>query len=215
MFMKKLFVLVISILISEITFSQTCPTLNIEPYIKTVTEGDTVFFTSDIKFLESNVVYKWTISSGSIISGAGTARIYVTTKGVLENSITATLEVTGLPVGCPNKASASIEILPSAQLLVKGTFTNGAELKKAVQRFIASADFKNAEEGDIAFIYLYKSTKTKQDEFETYKKAIADAFTYNKVSVDKYKIVEGGTKRLNFYEMYLMTNGGSEPKPTE
>lgn len=213
--MKNIFVVLMSLLLATISNAQNCPTIKVEPYINAITEGDTIFFTCDIKFLESNVTYKWTISSGEIVSGAGTARIYVSSKGVSENKITATVEITGLPTGCPSKASASIDITSAAQLIVKGSFTSGAELKKAVQRFIAAADFKNAEDGDIAFIYLYKSSKTKQDDFDTYKQAIVDAFAYNKILPNQYKIVEGGNKKLNFYEMYLITSGGSEPKPTE
>ena len=51
-----------------------------------------------------NVAYQWSISEGEIADGQGTANIAIRTKPS-QSSLTATIEIKGLPKECPNVAS--------------------------------------------------------------------------------------------------------------
>jgi hypothetical protein len=52
--------------------------------------------------------FNWTVSAGKITNGQGTTLITVDITGAGGQSITATVEVGGIPDGCGNKASCSI-----------------------------------------------------------------------------------------------------------
>jgi hypothetical protein len=211
--MKKL-IIAISLFISSFVKAQDCPGISVFPYSDEITAGDTLIITCVAKFIKTDVTYNWTISAGTIISGQGTARILVNTKEASGMFITATVEIKGLPAKCPNVASASAEVIPGAQLAVKGTFTNGQELKNAVQQFIAATGFKDTANTGTAFIYLYKAPNTTESAFNIFKQAIITAFEYNKIPPGQYIIADGGTKNLASYEIYLLARGMKEPLPT-
>jgi hypothetical protein len=110
--------------------AQNCPGIAVYAYSDAITEGDTLIFTCKTENLTAIVKYNWTVSAGTIVSGQGTARIYVSTTEAAGLFITASVTLDGLPEKCSTTASASSEVLPAAQLAVKGSFTNGEELKK-------------------------------------------------------------------------------------
>src|SRR5207249_2530154 len=59
--------------------------------------------------------FRWTVSAGRIATGQGTSSI--TVMGFEGQAPTATVEVGGIPNGCPNQASCSIiiEAMPMAR----------------------------------------------------------------------------------------------------
>ncbi len=212
--MKKLLSLSIALFTLLIARAQNCPGILVQSPSYEVATGDTVVFIAITKNAPSNVTYNWTISAGTIISGQGTSVLKVETKDLDSIFVTATVELSGLPGKCVSRASSSVEIIPSAQLVVSGTFTNGQELKNAVQRFIAASGIKDPENAGTGFIFLYKNTTTTKSALEIFKAAIVSAFEYNKILSHQYKIVEGSNKKLSSYEMYLLQPGGKEPKPS-
>ena len=195
--------------------AQDCPGISVEPNSDEISSADTLVFTVVTKFLKVNVTYNWAISAGTIISGQGTARILVDTKEAAGMFITATVDLGGLPSNCTSAASYTVDVIPAAQLVVSGTFTNGQELKNAVQKFIAATSFKEAENTATAFIYLYKKPSTTESAYKIFKDAIISAFEYNKILPHQYKIADGGTKKLATYEMYLLNERAKEPGPSE
>lgn len=212
--MKKLLSLSTAILSLLFARAQNCPGISVESYSYEIAAGDTLVFIAGTKGAEVHVTYNWAISAGTIISGQGTAKIMVNTEGLGGMFVTATVQLGGLPAKCASTASSSVEVVPAAQLVVSGTFTNGQELKNAVQKFIAATSFKDGATIGTGFIYLYKKPSTAESAFKIFEDAIISAFEYNKILPHQYKIVDGGTKRLGFYEMYLLLPGGKEPKPS-
>ncbi len=212
--MKRITSILASFCGSLAIHAQNCPGISVFPYIDEITAGDTLIFTATTTNLKVNVSYHWAVSAGSIISGQGTARIYVNTKDASGMSITATVELGGLPEKCSTTASATSNVIPGAQLVVRGTFTNGQELKNAVQRFISASGFKDASNTGSCFIYLYHAPNTSGTAMDNYKQTIAGAFTFNKITPDQYKIVDGGKKGMNNYEFYYLVRGAKEPKPS-
>ena len=62
----------------------------------------------------NKLTFNWTVSAGKIISGQGTSSISVDTADIEGKTITATVEVGGIPDGCGNKASCSTPIADPA-----------------------------------------------------------------------------------------------------
>lgn len=71
-------------------------------------EGPNALFSANITSLSDNLSYNWSVSSGTIDSGQGTLQINV--AGSAGQSVTATLEVGGVPASCPGTASATVEL---------------------------------------------------------------------------------------------------------
>ena len=212
--MKKLISLSIAMFTFLATQAQNCPGISVESYSYEIAAGDTLVFIAGTKDAEVHVTYNWAINAGTIISGQGTAKIMVNTEGLGGMFVTATVQLKGLPAKCVSTASSSVEVIPAAQLVVSGTFTNGQELKNAVQKFITATSFKDSTLTGTGFIYLYKGATTSEPALQIFKNAIISAFDYNKVLPYQYKIVDGGNRKLAFYEMYLLQPRGKEPKPS-
>jgi hypothetical protein len=213
--MKKILISFVASFLLLVGKAQNCPGISVVPYTDELIASDTAIFTVVTTSLKVNVTYNWKVNTGVIVSGQGTARILVATEKAEGAFVTATVEVGGLPVGCGTVASASAELIDGAQLVVSGRFTNGQELKKAVQQFIASSNFKDPDNTATAFIYLYKSAVTTEEAMKIFKDAIIGAFEFNKIKPAQYKIVEGKAKKFATYEIYLLQRGAKEPKPTE
>jgi hypothetical protein len=88
-------------------YSQSCPQFS----VACPNSIDTSPVTFAVRFAVDNppggLTFKWTVSVGKIIGGQDTSSITVDTTGIEEKSITATVEVGGLPEGCGNIASCS------------------------------------------------------------------------------------------------------------
>ncbi len=69
-------------------------------------------YTVSIEGLGGNVspTYKWVTSAGTISSGEGTSSITVETTGISGLDLEATVEVGGLPEGCPKTASCATSV---------------------------------------------------------------------------------------------------------
>jgi hypothetical protein len=70
-------------------------------------EGASALFSANITSLYDNLTYNWTVSAGMIESGQGSLQISVATADA--KSVTASVEVGGIPAACPNVASGTVE----------------------------------------------------------------------------------------------------------
>lgn len=105
--MKQILILPLIIFATNLfLFAQDCPKIFIEGGGEVMT-GDTMFFKANIeKAAEfSNLEYVWKVSAGKISKGNGTPNIAVITDGLNQISLTATVEIKGLPENCSNTAS--------------------------------------------------------------------------------------------------------------
>ena len=92
---------------------RACPTLSVS-CPETLTKGVPVTFTVNVENAPDDVnpTYKWVVSAGTITSGQSTSSITVdTTELPAFKELTATVEVGGLPEGCPRSASCSVTLI--------------------------------------------------------------------------------------------------------
>ena len=86
-----------------------CPTLSVSGGGE-VNPGENLFFTATVTGgTAEDVTYNWTVSAGTIVSGQGTPSITVSTEGLENTTVTATVEIsgTGLCADCQRTASES------------------------------------------------------------------------------------------------------------
>lgn len=114
--MKRITLFLFMLICSKLLQAQpACPTVNVTgPASYTVAEGkDAVFNIAPFakEFEKSTYTYNWSISTGTITSGQGTKSIHVNTAGLKGQSLTVTVEVSGLPASCSNVSSTTIDII--------------------------------------------------------------------------------------------------------
>jgi hypothetical protein len=93
--------------------TRACPALAIS-CTESILPGVPATFTLTVKDAPGNakLTYNWAISAGTISSGQGTSSINVDTTGVAfaRGSVTATVDVAGLPEDCAGSASCVTEV---------------------------------------------------------------------------------------------------------
>ena len=107
--MKHIFSLMLMVyLLSVVAIGQVsdglCPKISVNGPAGVVLPGEAFKFRVTVTGLSSEPKYKWNISSGKILSGQGTIEIQVVTDQP-GASMTATVEIDGLPTNCSNIAS--------------------------------------------------------------------------------------------------------------
>lgn len=76
-----------------------------------VPEGTPITYNARLSDPSASVTYNWTVSAGSIIEGQGTSNITVSTASQGGKTITATVELGGIPPECqPRTSSASTDV---------------------------------------------------------------------------------------------------------
>ena len=109
--MKKL-IFLITLFISSafsVAAQSPCPTISVYGPDRLIPIGENMTFTSKIEGFDlSKVGYKWSVTGGKIVSGENTSVLTATLlPDMLGMTTTATVEISGLPAGCPYIASTS------------------------------------------------------------------------------------------------------------
>jgi hypothetical protein len=136
-----------------------CPTISISGPVggEPNSEG---FFTFDAEVsgtVPNGSTYNWTVSKGSIIAGQGTPTMKVVADWK-DGTLTATLEITGLPKACPNTASESTSpFCPTESILIDEFSVLISKLEK--ERFkSAVTEQKNNHHNQLYIIEYYNDT---------------------------------------------------------
>jgi hypothetical protein len=102
-----LFVLAVG---TQQAYSQSCPVVTVS--CPDADDASTLTFSAKVSGADPSVklTFDWTVSHLKITSGQGTTSINIDSTGFGGQTLTATIEVGGLPKGCENKASCSINV---------------------------------------------------------------------------------------------------------
>lgn len=86
-----------------------CPAVSIQCPTEVVKAGKPLTFSANVSGgdPELEITYNWSVSAGVIVSGQGTPTITVDTTRLAGNSVTATLELGGLPPECDRTESCT------------------------------------------------------------------------------------------------------------
>lgn len=87
---------------------EKCPSIEVTGPSTISSPGDTIEFRAGVTNYAhpEKLSYKWTVSLGDIVKGQGTSTIRVKKpEDRAGSNVTATVEISGLPAGCENRAS--------------------------------------------------------------------------------------------------------------
>lgn len=96
-------------------------------------------FKADVSGLEppAKLTFKWSVSTGEIISGQDSDVITVDLKRTTRRGLTVTVEVNGIPTGCPDEASESFLVIDGPVAIKKEEYgrISFRDEKKRLLRF--------------------------------------------------------------------------------
>jgi len=192
--------------------STVCPTVQVTGPAGIHGPGEPVKFTADVKGAGlREVEHKWKVSQGKIVDGQGTNAItMVYDRDANGTSITATVEVSGLPEGCPNGASEIITYcIPLVPILVaEGSIAVTSIDKVRLDKLAAELADRPDSQG---YLIEYFPPKTSQQAVDA---KIQLVIRHLKKSVDEARI----TIVTEFYEKpftryYIVPPGAENPAP--
>jgi hypothetical protein len=77
-----------------------------------VTEGDPVEFSASVGGATiKGILFNWSVSDGEIVFGQGTSSIRVSTTGIGDKEIVATVEFNGSAPECTRMAQAGVQVV--------------------------------------------------------------------------------------------------------
>jgi hypothetical protein len=189
----------------------TCPTISVTGPAGTVQPGDTMTFTANVSGgSQQNVTYNWTVSNGEIVSGQGTPVITVSTVGLVNTSITATVNVSLDPVcECPLSASETGIVADRPEPFVVEDFSgreNLDQIRARVDNFITNLQNTPGARG---VIYNYGTVR----EIERREAELRKAFQFRGYPVDNIEFRrETGQPGIRT-RFFVVPSGADDPSP--
>jgi hypothetical protein len=108
---RLLLPLVVAIAATIASAQTDCPTIDVTGPAGIPDPGDLIPFSARITGnVPSGITYKWSVSTGKVAEGQGTERAKFDVGWPTTAQVTATVEVLGLPAGCPNTASETMGV---------------------------------------------------------------------------------------------------------
>lgn len=169
--MSKLFTLAaftiafVSIAFGQSEKSAACPKISVTGPAGITQPGEKMIFTSNPLIKESEgVSFRWMVSEGSIEKGQGTQVIEVRTTREMNNSnVTATVEVSGLAVGCSHTASETAAVSSGFHPVILDQFgkLRPNDLRGRLDFFFTELFSEKDQVGVIILQYQNGSSKSK------------------------------------------------------
>ena len=167
--------------------------------------GEPVKYTSELKgTIPPNIKYRWSIDKGRIVDGQGTPVLTVIFQNAGDANVTATLDVIGLPRGCPNRVSELYAIAIDPGFIVVDEFTIAVTKidKKRLDHL-----FSSRANDDFVYIIEYFPPKTSQRTIDRKLRLTSDYLTIRKkIPGSEFKILTGRDSPLRT-KYYLVPPG--------
>lgn len=215
--MKKLVLILFILIISAFSISaqSPCPTISVTPPNGLTEIGGSMTFTAKIDGISlENLKYQWVVTSGAITSGQGTQTITVaTTDDMAGATVTAILEVSGLPQNCPNEFSGSGEI---KQKIIVGTPIPIEEYEKiswSNEKIKLDEVVKILRDNysSTLVVRIFLNTKNHRQAFKIKSARIIKYLTeQRKIPKDKIRVAFGGNEKY-LIEVWLIPMGVTPP----
>jgi hypothetical protein len=206
--MKKLpFILFIFLIAYSCSFAQpACPSISITGPSGIVEPGEPVTFSAVVESSAEKLTYQWSVSSGQIVQGQGATTILAKPENAYAFNLTATLEIGGLPEGCPKTisetASQVIDVAPELIDEFRAPIT-----VKYKPRFENIAQKLREDPASRLVIILYYDNEKQR---AAGKRAI---FKYLKLPEDARVTFVDSTRDDGYAAFWLVPLGASDPIP--
>lgn len=195
-----------------------CPSLSVTSPSDEIPAGDFMSFSANVVSGETKsavaISYNWSVSAGSISKGQGTSVIEVDTAGLDGQTITATLELGGLPPACARSASATGSVKRSV-LASKIDEFGVANEETEWLRLDNFAIWLQNDPSAIGYIITYRGTKSAVAEAKAVNKRMLKYLVeIRRLDADRFKTIDGGTRPTLWREFWLVPMGAKIPKAT-
>jgi hypothetical protein len=172
--------------------NSVCPTISITGPPFAAQPGETVTFTANFSGDNlTKIEYKWSVDKGTIIEGQGTPVITVSTEGLEDRTITTTVEIKGLPEGCPNTDSETATDCSGPDPILfdesglASLWTNSTKLNELISELENNSN-------DTAYFIIYPHEKESPDELKIKQDYIRNYLIANNIKPDRLIFVSAG-----------------------
>lgn len=190
--------------------NSNCPTISVTGPKNFQPDGE-IDFTADVSGIDvSRVGYKWTVSEGVIVQGQGTPEILVSIKGLYDNAIKATVEISNLPEGCPNTESETGIITVNLKSVLVGGMNSSSKVNYDDIDAIIN-DLKEKSDWKL-YLISYPDRKGSEKKANTKLKQITDYLSKKEIAAERIVVIKGseGKDEIQFW---LVPPGTELPTP--
>lgn len=189
----------------------SCPRIEVRSAGRPVRDGEQVPFAAILSGGDTKVapIYSWSISSGVMTGGQGTANIMVDSTGAgADKAITATLLVGGFAPECVADANTAVNVAgPAKKLDEYATIKEDAEAVR-LNYFIPSVS-----ESERAFVIVYAGRTSPRGQAKTDLIRIKAYLVKAGTPVDHIVTIDGGFKEELSHELWIVPIGAESPRP--
>ncbi len=206
---------VVGISLAGLAGAQTpasCPTISVTGPAGITQPGEKFTFAGGVEGdVPKNVSFQWEVMGGKIVEGQGTLKILADAKWHEGGTtITATLNILGLPEGCPKSVSESAGVAcMCASVLIDelGRLPNRA-LRTRLNKFFTELSNHPNNQG---YIIVYGTEK----EMVSREQFIAKEVMFGNFDRSRITIVRGGRhpEGIVYTRLYRVPPGASNPAP--
>jgi hypothetical protein len=160
----------------------------------------------------TNAVYNWTVSAGTIIQGQGTDTIKVDTTGLGGQTVRASLSVGGYNLECAADCGVSVP-LPRLYSRKFDEFPDISRNDEKARLDNYVIELQN-DPTATAYVIVYPGRSGKKGEVQQHANRVVD-YLVNSRGLDKSRIVTlvGPAKDHLFVELWLTPQGATPPNP--
>ena len=191
-----------------------CPVVTVDcPTGSLIEAGTPVTFAANVSGMTGNLAptYRWTVTDGTITSGQGTPTITVDTNGQAGRTLSATVELVGLPAGCQPTPSCAITLgkRPESGVFDRYTEIPRDDEKARLDNF--AIQLQN-EPGAQGYIVVYGGRRGRQGEAER-RAARATEYLTSMRGIDpsRLRTLTPGFRESMETELWLRPTGAPEP----
>jgi len=159
------------------------------------------------------VSFQWSVSGGAITGGQGTDSIVVDVSGISDKSVTATVEVKGLPLECKEKATTTTTIIGAFPFKLDEFQENVSEILKIRLDYLSA--LLNKDPSLQGYIIVYGGRVGSRGD------AAGRAFRAKDylmniwgLSPDSFLLAQGGYRENLMFEIWLVKRGSTLPQAT-
>ncbi len=195
--------------------AQTCPTIRVIGPYDVIKQGTPVMFSALVDSADNDGkrTFNWSVSAGTIVDGQGTSTAKADTKGLGGQTVTATVQVGGLPNNCMNNSSFTVEIEapPAATKLDEFGPVNSEDEMARLDNFAVELQTNPLAKG---YVIVYSGPKSKTGDASKSLTRIAGYLTKSS-GIDAARIVtiDGGKKGAVTTELWLVPEDAEPPTP--
>lgn len=190
-----------------------CPSLSVSGP-ESVDEGQALVFKATVLNPPVGLRYFWSVSSGTIKSGAGTNEIKVDTTGLGDNDITATLELAGVDPNCPSTRSKTASVAkkyvaPEPQKLHQYSAPWPKDEKARLKRIAEYLNTRPKE--DQIYIEHFAGRSVSATAAQAERTKVRDMLMANGVAAERRTVVASNKAAKSTFVFWLVPPGAMPP----